>query len=560
MRVIMAILAAFSLLSTAGPALACSVGEDFIRATSFEMVEAADAVVVARAVSGRRDDSPWGGAVTFQIEQALKGEPPATVEMQDAMLGRTRRSDPNDLAVAHPESYEGGCMRSTFERGHSYVLFLARQPDGSSWKVLRWVFARGTEHYGGPDSLWVRALRGHIEIQGNPDRMAQLEALAARLPELERAGASAADRQLALDIRDHLGSMSPQKPTPYLIAAYEALERGEGPRFQVRGPEADREGGAADALTDMMFDRHQPAFDERRMSEVILRSLASGDHPDAEPLFERIVSSNPTSRQLGLAIRYFAQNHKLRHAYEIAETQALPRLGGLSNDDASTLVRDLLTALRGPDWSFERDNEAWMEDPYVSARWPETALSLFWDLRRRGVDQNFEAIDALRPTDYRARPEVTLALIAAHDALVREWALKEIDARLATADWLQADDPLWLPLQALVMGFGSDIDAGLVKAFCGGDAGAIMTLTSMALWGEDLDDDLLMRMLASPGQSEERLAYARHALAILEGRSIVVHNGLIREGQGYKAAIASAQGRSVMKYGAPVEPIICPAV
>ncbi len=558
MRIIVAILAAWAVLLMAGRASACSVTQDFTRATSFEMVEQADAVVVARALSERGGEDRWDRFVTFRIEQALKGEPPATVEMESADLGRTERSDPNDLTTIHPQSLEGGCYRSTFERGRSYVLFLARQPDRKGWKVLRFVFARGTEDYDGPNSLWVRALRAHIEIQRNPDRMAQLDALAARLPELERPGASAADQQLALDIRDHLSSLSPEKPTPYLIAAYEALERGESPRFSVRGPEADREGGMADAVTDFLFDVHQPAFDVIRMREAVLRSLANGDHPDAEPLFERIVSSNPTPRQLGMAIRYFSQNHKLRRAYEIAEVQALPRLGGLSNEDASALVGDIDTALRGPDYVYERHNDAWKDDAYVRARWPEMALSLFWDFRRRGSGGGFDAIEALRPTDYRARPEVTLALAADFDEPVRNWALAEVDARLATANWLKDDDPLWLPLRTLAMGSGQDRDAGLIKAFCAGQSGRIMTVTALALWGGQLDDGLLMRMLVAPGQTEEARAYARHALSILDGRTTDARNGLIREGSAHEAVIASAQGRPVTEYGDPVKPIVCP--
>lgn len=559
MRFIVAILAAWAVLLTAGRTLACSVTQDFTRATSFEMVEQADAVVVAKAVSLRRGAEPWDGAVTFQIDQALNGKPPATVEMQNANLGRTRASDPDDLTTVHPESLEGGCYRSTFERGRSYVLFLARQPDGQGWKVLRWVFARGTEDYDGPDSLWVRALRGHIEIQRNPDRMAQLDALAARLPELERPGASAADHQLALDIRDHLSALSPEKPTPYLIAAYEALERGESPRFSVRGPEANREGGIADAVTDFLFDVHQPAFDMPRMREMVLRSLANGDHLDAEALFERIVSSNPSPQQLGLAIRYFSQNHKLRRAYEIAEVQAFPRLGGLSNEDASALVGDIDTALRGPDYSYEKGNEAWKDDAYVRARWPETALSLFWDFRRRGSDGNFDAIDTLRPADYRARPEVTLAMASNHDEQIRAWALAEVDARLAAADWLKNDDPLWLPLQALTMGYGEDRDAGLTKAFCGGESGRIMAVTALGLWGGKLDASLLMRMLASPGLDEEGRAYVRHALSILDGRMTEADYGLIHERSAHEAVIASAQGRPITEYGDPVKPIVCPA-
>ncbi len=83
-----------------------------------------------------------------------------------------------------------------------------------------WTFGRGAEDYAGPDSLWVRALSLYINIQQTElDRMAALDVLAGRLPRLEAPEAPAADRQLAWDIRDHLSSLSPDKPTAYLVNA-----------------------------------------------------------------------------------------------------------------------------------------------------------------------------------------------------------------------------------------------------------------------------------------------------------------------------------------------------
>lgn len=538
------------------PAHACSVTEDFVRASSFELVEQADAVVVARAVSQTGSWQDGGASVVFEIEQALKGSPPTTVGMMETQLGRTQPSDPDTLIQAHPESFMGPCTRRTFQRGGRYVLFLSRadEPGQPGWHAIHSVFARSAEDYAGPDSLWVRALRGHIEVQANPDRMAQLGMLAARLPALEGPSASAADRQIAADIRDHLSSLSPAKPTPYLVAAYEALERGESPRFSIRGPEADREGGAADALTDMIFDVRRPDFDLERQKLVVLRSLANGEHPDAQPLFERILANRPSSSQLGLAMRYFSQNRQFRRAYDLVEREALPRLGGLPNDEASALLSDINEALRGPDYSYGLENEAWKDDAYARERWPELALSLFWDFHRRGSEARFDAIRSLRPTDFRARPEVTLALSTMFDDAVETWAIAEVDRLLPTADWLDDEDPLWLPLRVLAIGFGDEKDAALERAFCAGESGRIMVIQTLGLWGGSLDGELLIRMLAFPGADTETREQVLRALMHLDGRHASGNVGLFRNDSAREAIEASVAGRPILYIGAPAEP------
>lgn len=555
------------LAAPASQAVACSVTPEFVRDTSFELVEGADAVVVARATGQVSGEQPWSGGVTFAIEQSFKGAPPDTFTMMHAHLGETTPSDPDDISVAHPESFHGGCNRYTFQRGARYVLFLRNghgegegEPDG--WYALRPVFWRGTEDYAGPDSLWVRVLRDYIEIQAEPDPMVELEILAARLPALEAPGASAADRQRAMDIRDHLSTLSPSKPTPYLIAAYEALERGESPRFDVRGPEANREGGMADALTDLVFDIRRPEFDMEQAKAFVLLSLVNGEHPDATPLFERLVAGAPSPRQLGLAVRFFAKNGQYRRAFELVETDMMRRLGGLPDEAAFTLVHDVNLALTGPHWQKEEERELWRSDPYVLARWPELALSISSDLKRRGSHGNGGAvgpIQLLQTDDPRARPEVTLMMAEDYNEALEAWAIAEVDRLTPTADWLEHDDPLWLPVRALVVGFGDDRDAALVRTFCQNESGRIIVLTSLALWGDDLKQELLMQFLATPGLDDETVEYVRRALLIHDGRTTPARTQLLSHSEAYDAVVASLAGRPVTMYSRTVEPITCPA-
>lgn len=560
MRLLAATLGGAAWLLAATGSLACSVSQDFVRATNYELVEGADAVVVAVAESERPDRDGPTGSVIFRVAETLKGSPPEHVSGWGA-LGRTTPSDPNSIVAAHPESFEGACSRYTFQRGQSYVLFL-KNGDGvngpAGWYAAPSIFARSSEDYAGPNSLWMRAIRTYLDVQSNPDRMGALEDLAGLLPGLEAPGASEADRKLAADIRDHLGSLSPSKPTAYLVAAYEALERGESPRFPIRGGEANREGGAADAATDLIFDVRHPDVDLAREKEAVLRSLVNGDHPAAIGLFERLLAEHPDVETLGQSIRYLSNNGQVRRAFELSETEGMRRLGALPSHEASALVGNIAAGMRGK--SSGSGNEAWRADPYVAARWPEMALSLYWMDQRLGWGghQFREPIEALRPVDYRSRPEVTIALASSFDEAVEAWAVAETDRLVPAANWLEDEDPAWLPLRVLVTAYGRERDEALERAFCSGESGRIMLVQTLGMWGDDMDQHLLKRMLVTPGLDEESLDGVRKALAMIYGRHASDRNGLFRDYEAYEAIKASLTGAAVESYQGPLRAIACP--
>lgn len=520
------------------------------------MVDQADAVVVATAID-QSEDEDGPGSVRFRVDQALKGQPPTEFFGGWTTLGEVTPSDPDSISEPHPDAFAGPCFRTIFQQGGQYVLFLQNDTE-YGWRPARHIFWRDAEDYAGPDSLWIQALRFYIDIEeSSADADAALAALAQELGRLESPSASSRDRALAADIRDHLSSLSPWKPTSYLIAAYEALERGESPALPVRGPEGDREGGPTQALTDFIFDVEQPDFDSEEQRLAVLRSLVNGDHPDAAALFDRILSSDPTARELGMALRFYSNNGQVRRAYDLIETEGLRRLGGLPDREARVLSGDMIRSMRGPYRDYNDADEAWREDPYVAARWPETALSLSWDLRRRfGEGFLDSAIESLRPSDYRARPEVTLTLAAAFDEAVVEWAIGETDRLAPLADWLDDEDPAWGPLAALVVAFGDDRDAALVRAWCSGEAGRIMVVQSLAQWGDDLDQGLLKTFLVTPGQDEEALNQVR--LAILTVTLSSERDDFRWTDQGYEAVQASLTGGVVEDYVTEVQPVSCP--
>lgn len=501
--------AVVSVTTAATSAMACSVSSEYVRPTNFELVQLADAIVVARAISASGDADDY--SVRFEVRQVMKGEAPQSFEGFGA-LGRVGPSDRNTLGEPHPEAFMGPCVRSTFRRGGDYVIFMQRDRSGVLSPV-RYPFARVNEDYGGENSLWVKTIRRYLDIQSEPDPMVELAMLAELRDGL---GASAADQALAGDIADHLASRSPYKPTAYLVETLAALRRGEAVAGGVRSPEADREQSEAQALTDLIFDDAPGPFDRDAQIDFILRALVTGDHPDAAPVFEDLLA-NPsrTSADLGLAIRFFAKNSDYRRAFGLIEMDVMRLLPALPPDERSALLGAVLSAQRGD--SYEEGQERWRSEPYVAAVWPELALSLYWSEANPDGFSEIAfggALEAIPVSDYRARPMVTLARPFDDDALA--WAFAELRTPPAP---VEVDVNLdLLPLALLVRSYGDDRNAVLDAAFCSGGDRRLALIAMLGDWGGILDEDYLARLIVSPGLSEEDQTALIDAVAALHVR------------------------------------------
>src|SRR4051812_47894657 len=99
----------------AAPVAACSVTSDYVRPSNFELVQIADVILVASAVSeGKVGDEP---SVAFAVESAVKGEAPSRLVLPGADLGQPRPSNLADLSGPNPEAMAGTCNRVTFRKG-----------------------------------------------------------------------------------------------------------------------------------------------------------------------------------------------------------------------------------------------------------------------------------------------------------------------------------------------------------------------------------------------------------------------------------------------------------
>lgn len=524
----LALVAALLGLGWAGAARACSVVSDYVRPSNFELVQIADAIVVATAesASGRE-------AVNFRIDQAVKGATPQRLAIGWATIGTTTPSDLNDLSGSNPEGGMGGCNRMTFARGGRYLLFLAREPDGR-WRQLAYPFSRINEDYRGEDTIWMRTVRRYVALQQRLAPMAQIEALAA----MQASGRTPDGQTLApserTDIADHFSSISEWKPTAWLLRVYEQAERGAA--VAMRPESANRERGDVDALTSLALgaaptpDRPEGSEGVRR---AVLTALAAGDHPDALPLIDRLWAApgiSPGTR--GLALRFYVRNGQFPRAYQWIEGRLMAHLQMLERQDAMRLIRDVALTMGEDGYAAAGDPPArWRGDPHAAATWPELALSLYWfQANSFGPDYALPlrgAIRTLPVSDFRARPLLTLALGHQHDERVSAWAIAEL-ARppVPSADGREVygrerlNDPAILPLRVLVGSHSPAHTAALTRLFCEGGARRRLAILAIGQWGISLYSDLLIRMAGFPRLDEHDRYELRKAAIEMTAREI----------------------------------------
>lgn len=528
------IASAMAWLALAPAGLACSMYGHYVVPSNFELVDMADAIVVATAVSETGGDHLFDNTVSFKVESALKGQPPATFDDRGSVLGQPIPSDPHALDGANPEAYGGPCSRMTFAKGKSYVIFMVNDPE-YGWRPMGYAFARVNEDYFGPDSLWVRTIETYVDVERKFGPMEQIDELERMLEAKMKEPPSRYRDIEAADIVDHLRSRSPYKPTEYLLETYRELERGEAPRFPVRPPSADAERSDAQAITDFLFNSKAPdALSREEEMEFVLNSLVEGDHPGAMALFDRLLAAeNPRASDIGLGLRFMSKHGRMREAFDYFEARALPLLVRASTSEAMYLIGAMTEAMNGDDY----EDPLWRRDTYTRERWPALAFDLqTFQVRIVGEDDAFnftEELEELRPDTFREWPEWTLARARDFDQDVEAWAIAEVADRalleshlaalkayrLGSGDVELPVDPALLPLQALVSGFGEERDAALRLAFCQG-LERRRTLIDALSYAQGLDTDLVEAMFASPSLNMDERSDLLDIVAGLHGRQV----------------------------------------
>ncbi len=171
-----ALLLTFSTISS--DAEACSVRPSYRVPTTLELVEQADAIVLARVVDG--GPSPFepfarmkGRLARLVPFATLKGRysgqrvifNEAALELPSEGL-RATASDPRNLVDANPDAFSGAFNRTFFRKNMIAVAFLKK--DGMSFVPSAPPFSRALEDVPTATALWVKVVRMYAAIAAKP--------------------------------------------------------------------------------------------------------------------------------------------------------------------------------------------------------------------------------------------------------------------------------------------------------------------------------------------------------------------------------------------------------
>lgn len=489
------------------PAIACSLVPGTVRPSNFELVQDADAIVVATPTSERGATGDGFKNVTFRTVRTIKGEVAATFEVGRLGLGRARPSDPNQIMFSHPEGHMGPCNRVTLARDKPYVLFLSHDRSGKL-EVYGAAFSRVSEDYAGPDSIWMRTIGTYLDLQQRLDPMAQLDALItlrATLP--ARPVGTTFQDLLANDIDMHLASISPWKPTGFLLAALSDHRAGRPPRYGPRPTKFDKEQSAAEAFTEALFPQAAKGDAQEDYNEKILTALAASGHPDAWPVFEPLVGPNALPADLSLGLRYLVNHDRYPEAYALIEARG-PTIMATATEAQAAILADAISDVQ-EDPAYDETTARWRNDPAVAARWPTLALRLHKiEAERFGWDDHYrDALLTIIAGDWRAYPELTYSLSGHYDQ-ISEWAVDELEAvtRQAPASPPAGPGRLTLPLAITVRWLGHKDEeefALLSRIFCSGADGRATVLRAWGANGDFMGLDRFTELAASPTMTAE---------------------------------------------------------
>ena len=482
-------------------ALACSLTADFFGLSNFELVAEADVIAIAKASSVEKNERSSG--LVFDVSEILKGDKVRAVKKEYGYVVEGLDKTPKDtLDTLHPSAMEGACSRSAFEIGERYIVMISKSERGHF--VMGYPFERNASDYHGADSLWRRAVDYYIEVQSNPDTMAQLEQLRADHRLLD-ASDDPMDKLLAADIEDHLTSISPLMPTEHLIGLYKAVQTLSAGNIDLRAPTGNPEYEAHPelALIDEMFGTaRNEAWDRDAVSQRILLAISEGEHPEALP-FMKVKADAPGAQSLYKAyvIKMLASAELWDEMIERVDPFVFELMSAGSKPAASEIMNRVRGAMKP--WS---DTPVWKDSERLTEWYPDFSVRFARANTRlgekTGLPDGIE--DIVRPKDYRADPELTLIFAEDFDRPVRAWARKEIE-RLLVSEENAFSKAFILPLQVLLADYQFDESESFTDIFCHVEKGRAALIRATALMKEEyFREDILERLAVSEMDDEDR--------------------------------------------------------
>jgi hypothetical protein len=213
------------------PADSCSVAPGYTVPSTFELVKAAEVIVLAHS------ESFSNGKFKFRTVKVLKGSQAGKsfeIKGYDQFQGR---SPPNDLDHVRPGALAGSCIAFDYRVDHDYVLFCQRIDAGLS--VSGPPFSRINEEVDGEASPWTRAVQRYCEVASLGDAESEYQAL----EDLLRQASSRSDPKnvppaMAHGIEQYLGHPSSFMPWTKLKMMYDSA-RAEKDRSAILQAMAD---------------------------------------------------------------------------------------------------------------------------------------------------------------------------------------------------------------------------------------------------------------------------------------------------------------------------------
>ncbi len=535
---------------------ACMPDADGFGTTNFELVQQADAIVVATPTSetfnrNLDDEFNYGSRLSFRVDHVLKGEAGADLQAVklEGVFKEVEPSNSNDLQGAHPDSGSGACIREKFQKGRPYVLFLFKKKDGQyGWR--REPSLRVSEDYFGEDSLWVSTIRYYLEVQKNPDPLKQLEILKQKYEALVSSQEMTDDdKELALDIKFQVGGISPSMPTAFLIEAYKAIEEGRKNRFAVQEDDKRLSSFHLKKLQARIgweikeSDLKSPEVPVDEEKARILKAFLGENHADAMEFFNNLLKKPGQSPViLAAVVRYYSQYGRYHEALEILKAHAYEIMNTGSERDAAAFLGAALAVNQVPG---DYEKRRWQNDPELRKWWPKFLFGLYYNYTHRFVETKFDPnmplysydeyykpeAHELRPVDYRTWPEIAIYLAYGaqyEDDPVVDWAAGEIDTYLRVvqknkkAQYNDFDRYfLDLPVRVLLESYNDKQEQfdRIQRYFCSDKDIRETFLKQLGLVRGYSDEVLVYRFSQYDGYAGEEQAYLKQSIAALAGRN-----------------------------------------
>ncbi|HEX7998545.1 MAG TPA: hypothetical protein VF528_09155 [Pyrinomonadaceae bacterium] len=361
----------FSILS-----FACSLTDGYLRPSNYDLVEEADAILLAEAISfdstvGANEMPPLP-KFTFKILEVIKGDFTQDLLEQGGVDTYLGKSDENDFSALRPGAGTGACNAYDYQVGKKFLLFVNKNKAGG-WRISGAPFSRINEEVSNSDSPWVIAVRHYTRISSLNNYEAEKVELR-KLQENAKRGDEAKKYPAGLvkDVEEYFKSPYPTKSYQDLIKLYNNFSN-----------------------------------KERRQ---VLWAFAWGKHPEAKPLIQNLLQAGKWEEFIAPISEYAKRTKDRSLIKTLASTY-------LKIKDKQTRWPIMWALIEAAD---ERDSEL-MLAALKSADEEEAGRLAVWFVRHP-VEEATEIIRKLVDSKYQERWELAFSLAGLGDAGVLEWA------------------------------------------------------------------------------------------------------------------------------------------